>query len=67
MIFNETINHIHHFYQKNLILAPKNDSYSGFFENFFNSSDPNIPQKRLEHLEKPLRPYLEPLDVSQHL
>ncbi len=50
------------FKQKNIILAEKNDSYTGYFENSFNSSDPNTPQKRLERLEKPLRLHPEPLN-----
>ncbi len=50
------------FIRKKIILAEKNDSYTGYFDNSFNSSDPNTPQKRLECLEKPLRPYPEPLN-----
>ncbi len=62
MVFKETIGNLHNFYQKNIILAEKNDSYTGYFEKSFNSSDPNTPQKRLERLEKPRRPYPEPLN-----
>ncbi len=67
MFFLENIGNLHIFLSEKYHFSQKNDSYRVFFENCLNCSGQNIAKKRLEHLEKSLKPYPKPLDDPQNL